>query len=272
LALYPRRKGPARVSADTSTHDYSVPETSPAGTLETPARASRAAAWIDLLQGLSGLLLVLFMWAHLFAVSSILLGKQAMYRVADFFEGSLIFETPQPWLVSLVALAVFALFLLHTLLALRKIPAGYRQWRAWMRHMRGMAHEETTLWLLQVVTGLVLMFFVTAHLLELFMHPDSIGPHSSAARIAEGGWLLGLILLFAVELHAGIGLYRLIVKWGWFGLADTARRRRRLRRDVYAMVTFFLLLGLTTQAAYLRIGHSEAVQAGEPYHPESGGR
>lgn len=222
-------------------------------------------ARLDLLQGLSGLALVLFMWVHLFAVSSILLGKEAMYRVAMFFEGSLIFPTPQPWIVSLVALAIFVLFALHTLLALRKIPEGYRQWRNWWRHMRGMRHEDTTLWLLQVITGLVLMFFVTAHLLELFVHPGDIGPHSSSARIAGGGWLLGLVLLFSVEVHAGIGLYRLIIKWGWFGLVDTPRRRLRLRRAVYALVAFFLLLGVTTQAAYLRIGNSPAVQAGEPY-------
>lgn len=229
------------------------------------ARDKRWPARLDLIQGLSGLLLVVFMWAHLFAVSSILLGKEAMYRVAQFFEGSLVFATPQPWLVSLVALVIFLLFAVHTLLALRKVPDGYRQWRYWWQHMRGMRHEDTTLWLVQVVTGLVLMFFVTAHLIELFMHPASIGPHSSSARIASGGWLLGIILLFSVEVHAGIGLYRLIVKWGWFGLVDTPQRRLRLRRAVYGLVAFFLLLGVTTQAAYLRIGNSEAVRAGEPY-------
>ena len=232
--------------------------------------AQKWPARLDLAQGLSGLLLVLFMWAHLFAVSSILLGKEAMYKVARFFEGSLFFDTPQPWLVSLVALLIFVLFVLHTVLALRKIPAGYRQWRAWMRHMQSMHHEETTLWLLQVVTGLVLMFFVTAHLLELFLHPGDIGPHASAARIAGGGWVLGLVLLFAVEVHAGVGLYRLIVKWGWFGLVDSSERRRRLRWTIYAMVVFFLLLGLSTQAAYLRIGHSAPVIAGEPYPPAAG--
>lgn len=225
----------------------------------------RWSARLDLLQGFSGLVLVLFMWAHLFAVSSILLGKEAMYRVALFFEGSLIFDTPQPWLVSVVALLIFVLFAVHTLLALRKIPSGYRQWQHWWRHMRGMRHEDTTLWLVQVITGLILMFFVTGHLLELFMHPGDIGPHSSSARIAGGGWLLGLVLLLSVEVHAGIGLYRLIVKWGWFGLVDTPQRRQRLRRAVYALVGFFLLLGLTTQAAYLRIGNSAAVKAGEPY-------
>jgi len=84
---------------------------------------SRWPAWLDLAQGATGLALVLFMWAHLFAVSSILLGRDAMYRVPRFFEGSLFFDRPQPWLVSLVALAVFLLFAVHTLLALRKIPA-----------------------------------------------------------------------------------------------------------------------------------------------------
>jgi fumarate reductase subunit C len=169
--------------------------------------------------------------------------------------------------VSLVALAIFALFVLHTMLALRKIPQGYRQWRAWWRHMRGMRHEETTLWLLQVITGLVLMFFVTAHLLEVFLHPGDIGPHASAARIAGGGWVLGLILLFAVEVHGGIGLYRLIVKWGWFGFVDSAQRRLRLRRFVYGLVAFFLILGLTTQLAYLRIANSPEVRAGERFTP-----
>ncbi|WP_040362464.1 fumarate reductase cytochrome b subunit [Congregibacter litoralis] len=224
-------------------------------------------AWLDLLQGLTGLLLVIFMWAHLFAVSSILLGKPAMYAVTRFFEGALFFATPQPWLVSLVALAIFTLFVTHTLLALRKIPAGYRQWRAWIIHMRGMRHEETSLWLLQVVTGLVLMFFATAHLLELFIHPADIGPHASAARIADGGWVLGLVLLLSVEVHAGVGLYRLIIKWGWFGWGDTVHKRRRLRRAVYALIAFFLLLGLATQQAYLRIGQEESVRAGLRYSP-----
>ncbi|WP_414981065.1 FAD-binding protein [Congregibacter sp.] len=35
-------------------------------------------------------------------MSSILLGKSAMFRVTRFFEGFLFFDTSQPWLVSLV--------------------------------------------------------------------------------------------------------------------------------------------------------------------------
>jgi fumarate reductase subunit C len=89
-------------------------------------------------------MLVLFMWAHLFAVSSILLGKEAMYGVTRLLRGQLIFATPSPGWSAWWPCRSFLLFVLHTLLALRKMPAGYRQWRAWMRHMRGMHHEETT--------------------------------------------------------------------------------------------------------------------------------
>ncbi len=231
-------------------------------------RASRWPAWLDIAQGATGLLLLLFMWAHLFAVSSILLGKDAMYRVTRFFEGSLFLAEPTPVLVSLVALAIFILFTAHTLLALRKLPSSYRQYRVYLRHLRAMRHEETTLWLVQVVTGLVLMFFATAHLYEIFMHADQIGPYASADRIVSGGALpLGIILLLAVEVHGGIGLYRLIIKWGWFGLADTAARRRRLRRCVYGLVAFLLALGFLTQAAYVRIGLEHRDNVGERYQP-----
>ena len=123
---------------------------------------NRWPAWLDIIQGATGLALVLFMWAHLFAVSSILLGKDAMYRVSKFFEGSLFFAEPQPMLVSLVALIIFTLFMIHALLAIRKLPASYRQYRVYLQHLRGMRHEETSLWMVQVVTGLILMFFATA--------------------------------------------------------------------------------------------------------------
>jgi fumarate reductase subunit C len=230
--------------------------------------SSRGPAWFDIAQGATGLALVLFMWAHLFAVSSILLGKDAMYAVAKFFEGSLFFDEPQPILVSLVALTIFVLFVAHAVLAIRKLPASYQQYSVYLKHMGRMHHEETMLWLVQVVTGLVLMFFATAHLYEIFMHPGEIGPYASADRIVSGGGLpLGVILLLAVEVHAGIGLYRLFVKWGWFGWADTAARRKRLRLAIYGLITFLLVLGFTTQAAYVKIGLEHKDRVGERYVP-----
>jgi fumarate reductase subunit C len=225
-------------------------------------------AWLDLAQGLSGLALVLFMWGHMLAVSSILLGKDAMYAVARFFEGSLLFATPQPWLVSVVVLLVFSLFVLHGLLALRKVPEGYRQWRAWWVHMRGMHHADTSLWLLQVVTGVILMFFATAHLYQMLLHPADIGPLASAGRVWTGRWWpFYLLLLFAVELHGGVGLYRLALKWGWFSDSDGRLPRQRLVRIKWALTAFFIALGLITLLAYMKVGYDNRDRVGERYVP-----
>jgi fumarate reductase subunit C len=145
----------------------------------------------------SGLVLVLFMWAHLFAVSSILLGKDAMYRVTRFFEGSLFFSEPQPWLVSLVALAIFLIFALHTLLALRKIPDGIPAVAGLApAHARHASRGDQPL---AAAGDYRLRADVLRHgapLRDCCMHPADIGPHASAARMCRRRVaLLGLVLL-----------------------------------------------------------------------------
>ena len=146
-----------------------------------------------------------------------------------------------------------------------RIPASYRQYRVFWRHSRAMQHTDTSLWLIQVITGLVLMFTATIHLYEMIMHPGAIGPHQSAARVVSGGtWLLDLVLMLAVEVHAGIGIYRLILKWDLCGLT---RHRALLRKIVTGIVAFYLVLGAATFAAYVKIGNEAEVRAGQPYVP-----
>jgi fumarate reductase subunit C len=72
---------------------------------------SGVAAKLDVVQSLSGLALALFMWAHMLFVSSILLGKDAMWTVTKFFEGYWFFGRAYPWLVSVSAGAVTVLFI-----------------------------------------------------------------------------------------------------------------------------------------------------------------
>ena len=58
----------------------------------------------------------------------------------------------------------------------------------------------------------------------MLTRPHLIGPFESADRVWSGRyWPLYILLLLAVELHGGIGLYRLAVKWGWF--AGSRRQR-----------------------------------------------
>jgi len=233
-------------------------------------RASRWPARMDFAQSATGLVLGLFMWGHMFFVASILVGKDFMWTIAKFFEGYFFFGRSYPGIVSAIVAVVLLLVVLHAFLAMRKFPASYRQWRTFAAHRAMLGHGDTTLWWIQVITGFMLFFLASVHLYQMLMHPGLIGPYESADRVWTGRWWpLYLVMLFAVELHGGIGLYRLAVKWGWLQGDDPAQGRRRLQRAKWALTVFFLVLGLATLAAYMKIGYEHRDRAGEIYVPSS---
>ena len=237
------------------------------GLAERP-RKSRIPAKLDFLQSATGLVLGLFMWGHMFFVSSILISKDAMWTITKLFEGYFFFGTAYPGMVSLIVAGIFALVVVHAFLAMRKFPANYRQYRDFTGHRRMMRHGDTTLWWLQAVTGFLLFFIAAAHLYQMMMHPGDIGPYASADRVWSGRWWpLYLVALFCVELHAGIGLYRLAVKWGWFVGADANAGRKRLQVLKWSLTVFFLVLGLATLGAYMKIGYDHRDRVGERYTP-----
>ncbi len=236
--------------------------------LRDRTRKSRWPARLDLTQSATGLVLVLFMWGHMFFVSSILLGKNAMWTITKFFEGYFFFGTSYPWVVSVVVAGIITLVVVHAVLAMRKFPANYRQLATYRAHMRMMAHEDTTLWFWQVITGFAMFFLVPVHLYVMLLQPDRIGPFESSDRVwSDHFWPLYILLLLAVELHGGIGLYRLAVKWGWLGGGDANTTRHRLKLLKWAITVFFLALGFATLAAYIKIGIEHQGRYGERYVP-----
>jgi fumarate reductase subunit C len=242
-----------------------------AGTATRPGARHRRSAWparLDLLQSSTGLALALFMWAHMVLVSSILLGNDAMWTIARFFEGYFVVGRRLAWPVPLVVAAVCLLFATHAALALRKFPASHAAYRTFRQHMGALRHEDTTLWYWQVVTGFALFFLASLHLGILLTRPDRIGPYESADRVwSDLMWPVYLVLLFVVEVHAGVGLYRLVLKWTGIGGADPQRARRRLRALKWSLTGFFIVLGLATLLAYARIGIAHADHYGERYVP-----
>ena len=168
---------------------------------------------------------------------------------------------------AVVALVSF-MFVLHGLLAMRKFPANFQEYKSFASHRQMLRHEDTTLWWVQAWTGFALFFLASVHLYQMLMHPGDIGPYESADRVWSGNWWpLYLVLLFAVELHGGVGLYRLAVKWGWFEGEDPKRTRTMLKRLKWAITVFFLALGLLTLAAYMKLGHERRDRVGERYVP-----
>jgi len=232
------------------------------------ARASRWPAKLDVMESATGLVLVLFMWGHMFFVSSILVSERAMWTITKFFEGYFVFGVSYPWIVSVVVAFVIALIVMHSILAVRKFPINYFQFKTIRGHVRMMRHEDTTLWFWQVFTGFALFFLASVHLYIMLTRPDRIGPFESADRVwSDHFWPLYILLLLAVELHGGIGLYRIAVKWGWLAGPDANVTRRRLKRLKWAITVFFLALGFATLAAYIKIGIAHQGHYGERYVP-----
>ena len=243
--------------------------------LEDQVRKSRMPARLDFLQSASGLALALFMWVHLMLVSSILISKDAMLFVTRLLEASFnpAEESGWPILVKFAVVGVFLLFVLHAVLAMRKLPANWKQWRVMRSHMKMMKHGETTQWWIQAITGIAMFFLGSAHLLIMYANNDKIGPYLSSERFVYYGlWPMYLLLLFAVELHGAIGLYRLSVKWGWFDGKDPRKTRKRLKKAKWFISVFFIGLGLATFAAYVKIGieRNEPGKIGVPYAVEKG--
>lgn len=240
-----------------------------AGTgLDQKARKSHWPARLDFVQSASGLFLGLFMWGHMAFVSTILISKDFMWSVTKMFEGQFFFGKSYPGIVAAIVALVLVMFVLHGMLAMRKFPANFQQFREFRGHRKMLRHEDTTLWWLQAVTGFALFFLASVHLYQMLLHPGDIGPYESADRVWSGRWWpLYLVLLFAVELHGGVGLYRLAVKWGWFEGEDPNRSRMFLKRLKWGITVFFLTLGLLTLAAYMKIGYEHRERAGERYVP-----
>ncbi len=212
-------------------------------------------AYLDFLQSMSGLILALFIVGHILFEASILLGPDAMEKMTLFFEGYYFFGARYPIIITLLAAFIFALFILHAALAIRKIPSTYLQYKTFKTHKDRFRHEDTSLWMVQVVTGFAMFFLGSVHLYFMMVNPSKIGPYLSAQRVVEGWmWPLYLLLLFCVVLHAFVGLYRLALKWGWFEGKNYRTSRKIMKRLMRAGIAAYIVIGLASLGTYISIG------------------
>ena len=226
------------------------------GNLFTPAGEASRQLFYELISGASGLVLALFMWGHVLLVGSILTGERGFDWLATMLED---YYIAQP-----TVLLIFALFLLHAVLASRKIPAQLEDRRRVIRLSKDLSnsgreniagsskdspfqpHVESMLWIWQVRTGMVILVLGSFHLiliaLDIFtpLYGNHAGLESATtmARVSAGLWLPYALLLLCVEFHAGVGLYRLAIKWG----AGAFLSRKTLHR--IERVLFWSILGL----------------------------
>jgi fumarate reductase subunit C len=199
--------------------------------LGKPAEPSR----LDFIQAVSGALLILFLWAHLLLVSSVLISPSLMNWIGWFFEVTYMAQIGGP--------IVFLLMVYHFLIAARKMPFRAGELCTFWENARQLRHKDTWLWLVQVGTAIVILVMASIHMYTV-LTTLPITAARSAARVQEGWLPFYLLLLPMAELHVGIGFYRLGVKYGYI----TRETRARWQRNEYALTGIFIVIGLLTLA------------------------
>ena len=235
-------------------------------------KAGKKSKWparLDYLQSATGLFLALFITFHILFESSILFGKGAMYKLTKMFEGEPFIEGGEPLIISALAFVIFSMFIFHAAVAMRKFPDSYKEYQRYRAHRKLLKHSDTNLWFIQITTGFAMFFLGSIHLYMMMTQPEKIGPYASSDRIySDWMWPMYLLLLISVVLHAGAGIYRLIIKWGWFDGKDPRKNRKRSKMIIQVMILFYIGIGLVSLATYMKIGYEHKDDYGKRYIPE----
>ena len=205
---------------------------------EVSPETRRTAAFLDLLEAASGFGLAVFLWMHMVFVATILAGPETFDAVASFLDDTYLSYIGIP--------PVVALFFLHFLLAARKIPFSWRESGRIWGHAGRLGHRDTRTWLFQTVSGMAILVLASIHF-WVVLTAWPIEAALSSFRIARPPYLVFYaVLLVLGELHAGVGLYRLSVKWGW-----PPRKTADSLFEVLSAV--IILLGLAVLVVFTRL-------------------
>ncbi len=188
---------------------------------------------LDFFQAVSGVLLILFLWAHLIMVSSVVISPALMNALGWFFEATYMAQIGGP--------LIFLLMLAHFVIAARKMPFRAGELITFWKHSQLLKHKDTWMWLVQVGTALVVLVLGSIHMYQV-LTTLPITAAKSAARVQDGWLAFYLVLLPMAELHVGIGFYRLGVKYGYITKSNRAVWQCREN----GMMIAFVAIGLLT--------------------------
>ena len=202
---------------------------------------NRTAAYLDWLQMLTGACLVLFMWSHMILVSSVIIGPKVMNSLAWFFEATYMAQIGGP--------AIGLMFLTHFVLAARKVPFRVDQQEVMWKHAKMLHHKDTWLWMIQAGTAMIILILGAIHM-WVVLTDLPITAAKSAARVQQWPWtIFYFVLLPMVELHVGIGFYRIGVKWGFI----KRKSRKKFQLGENTLTIIMITIGVVTLIRFLTL-------------------
>lgn len=177
--------------------------------------------YVDLAQSISGVILIGFLWMHMLFVATIIVSPALFDALSEGLDKYYLAQIGIP--------ATILIIIIHIFLAGRRAPLRLRDLRITYRMAKMMNHFDTWIWVGQVITALIVGIMASMHLWTI-LGAWPLRAATSAARVASSGpaditWggfhfpffvVFYVIFLIAGEYHGGFGLYRILVKWGWW--------------------------------------------------------
>lgn len=200
-------------------------------------RNPRAELLYDLAELISGFLLVGFLWTHMLFVATILLGSNIFNTLSEGLDTYYLSYVGIPFII-LIAI-------MHILTAGRRIPTRYQEQKIIWRHAKMIKGTDTWVWIFQVITGASIFALAAIHL-WVIISGWPIEAASSAERM-QSFWWFYIVLLILGEYHAGFGIYRQFVKWGWFP-------RKPIGYISKAITVVILTLGFAALWVFVKLG------------------
>lgn len=207
--------------------------------------------YVDLAQSISGVLLIGFLWMHMLFVSTIIVSPHLFDTLSEGLDKYYLAQVGIP--------ATILLIIVHIFLAGRRAPLRLRDLRITWRVTRMLNLYDTWVWAGQVVTALIVGIMASIHLWTI-LASWPLRAATSAARVASvgpadatwGGFHFPFYLVFygifliAGEYHGGFGLYRILVKWGWF-------ERHKMGWVLKGITVIIIALGFTSLYVFTQI-------------------
>ncbi len=204
-------------------------------TLHVPPK-TKLSGRLDVLMMVSGFLLAVFVGMHMLFVGTVILSPRLMDALAWFFE--------ELYLVQIGGPLILLVMVGHFILGARKMPFRQKEFIAFRTHTGMMRHTDTTLWLVQVATAIIVLIMASIHI-YVMLDTLPITATKSAVRIQYGNWLpFYVVLLAAVAVHIIIGLYRLGVKLAVITRENRTKARKLLLYVLAATAVVSLLTHL----------------------------
>ena len=238
--------------------------------LKDAKRRSKYLAYCDVAQSVTGLILGLFLFCHMAFTSSVNFGKDLFANLIETSGGAFINGEEHLWMHVVFVGFIFVCVVIHALCALRRFPTSYRQCRDIKAHYRLLRHEDTTLWMVQLVTAFLLFLLVFPHLMSMLTNPGGFDPNLIGVHTYHNGLLYTFIFLVVTALHGMIGLYRLAVRWDIFAknpardiLDQRQGDRAGLRKTMLGVALLMIVMGSITIWTNYSIGAEQVANGQE---------